>query len=105
MKQFLKTAVWVVLAMLIMLFAVTNWTPVTIRLWGGNQLETKLPLVVIIAFLSGALPVWALHKATRWSLKRRLESAERALSTVAQARQPAAPPPSPPLSPADESQT
>ncbi len=80
--QFLRTAFWVVLAIIIMIFSFANWNPVMIRLWGGLQLETKLPLIVIVAFLAGSLPFWALHKATRWSMRRKLDSAERALAAV-----------------------
>jgi len=80
--QFLRTAFWVALVIVIMIFSVTNWTPVTINLWAGNQLVTKLPLVVIVAFLAGSLPFWALHKATRWRLRRKLDTAERALAAA-----------------------
>jgi len=80
--QFLRTAFWVVLAIIIMIFSFANWNPVTINLWGGLQLETKLPLLVIVAFLAGSLPFWALHKATRWSMRRKLDNAERALAAV-----------------------
>jgi uncharacterized integral membrane protein len=89
--QFLRTAFWVILAMIIVLFSVTNWTPVTITLWGGNQLITRLPVLVIVAFLAGSLPFWALHRATRWRMRRKLDSAERALASVLPA-QPAPPP-------------
>jgi uncharacterized integral membrane protein len=98
--QFLRTAFWVVLAMIIVLFSVTNWTPVTINLWGGNQLITRLPVLVIVAFLAGSLPFWALHKATRWRMRRRLDSAERALASVLPSTPPAPPPPVVPVTPA-----
>ena len=112
--QFLRTAFWVVLAIIIMIFSFANWTPVMIRLWGGLQLETKLPLIVIVAFLAGSLPFWALHKATRWSMRRKLDNAERALAavtptaytpvattTVVTPSEPASPfSPEPPLAPA-----
>jgi putative membrane protein len=78
--QFLRTAFWVVLAIIIVIFSFANWTPVMINLWGGLQLETKLPVLVIVAFLAGSLPFWALHKATKWTMRRRLDSAERALA-------------------------
>jgi len=80
--QFLRTAFWVVLAIIIMVFSFTNWTPVTINLWGGLQLETKLPVLVIVAFLAGSLPFWALHKTTKWRMRRRLDNAERALAAT-----------------------
>ncbi|HZV17609.1 MAG TPA: hypothetical protein VFF84_02840 [Sphingobium sp.] len=90
--QFLRTAFWVVLVVIIMIFSVTNWTPVSINLWSGKQLVTKLPVLVIVAFLAGSLPFWALHKATRWRLRRKLDNAERALAAAV----PAAYPPSEP---------
>ncbi len=99
--QFLKTAFWVVLAVLIALFSYANWTRVTISLWGDLQIETLLPLVVVVAFLAGSLPFWILHKATRWSMRRKLDSAERALASV----KPAYPPPAPPAAPSTTSFT
>ena len=78
--QFLRTAFWVVLAIIIMIFSFANWNPVVVNLWGGLQLETKLPVLVIVAFLAGSLPFWALHKATKWQMRRRLDNAERALA-------------------------
>ncbi len=91
--QFLKTAFWVVLAVLIALFSYNNWTPVTIRLFGDYVIDTSLPLVVVVSFLIGIVPMWLLHKATRWSMRRRLDSAERALASV----KPSYPPPVPPM--------
>ena len=71
--QFLKTLFWVVLAVVLVLFALTNWNMVTLNLWGGLQADIKLPLLVIGAFLVGFLPTWAIYHARVWSLKRRLE--------------------------------
>jgi uncharacterized integral membrane protein len=80
--QFLKTAFWVVLVAIIVLFSATNWTYVDINLGGDLRLHTLLPLVVIVSFLAGSLPFWILHKATRWRMRRKLDSAERALAAV-----------------------
>jgi len=89
--QFLKTAFWVVLAVAIALFSYANWKPAEISLWGDLLIVTPLPIVVIVSFLLGAIPMWLLHKATHWSMRRRLDSAERALASV----RPAYPPPPP----------
>ena len=78
--QFLRTLFWVVIAVAAVVFATRNWNTVTINLWGGLQADVKLPVLVFGAFLVGLLPPWILHRATRWRLRRRLESAERALS-------------------------
>lgn len=77
--QFLKTLFWVIIAVAAVVFSYRNWTPTTVHLWGGLEADTKLPVLMLIAFLVGFLPWFILHKATRWQLKRRLEAAQRAL--------------------------
>jgi putative membrane protein len=77
--QFLRTLFWVVLAVVAVIFAVNNWTQVTVNLWGGLQADAKLPVLLLGAFLIGLVPMYLLHRATRWSLRRRLDSAERSL--------------------------
>ena len=75
--QFLKTLFWVVLAVIMVLFAKVNWNPVTLKLWGGLEADVKLPVLVGFAFLLGFLPLLVLHVARVWSLKRRLDLLER----------------------------
>ncbi|CAN5170319.1 hypothetical protein BH10PSE12_BH10PSE12_25390 [soil metagenome] len=77
--QFLKTALWVVLAVALALFCKANWVSVSVKLWGDMIADTKLPVLVVGAFLLGAIPFWIMARATRWRLKKRLDSAERAL--------------------------
>lgn len=91
--QFLRTAFWVVIAVILAFFCMANYVPVTVRLWGDIVMETKLPVLLIGAFLLGALPFWIMARATRWRLKRRLDSTERALVAVTTASTPPTPPP------------
>lgn len=86
--QFLKTLFWVALAVILVLFATRNWTPVTLNLWGGLQADVKLPVLVFAAFLVGFLPMLIVYRAKLWSLKRRLEPHERHVAIVP--RQPVA---------------
>ena len=72
--QFLKTLFWVVLAVVLVLFAHANWAPVTLTLWGGLEADVKLPVLVIGAFLIGFVPTFILYRARMWSLRRRHES-------------------------------
>jgi lipopolysaccharide assembly protein A len=72
--QFLKTLFWVILAVVLVLFARANWMPVTINLWAGLQADVKLPVLVIFAFLIGFLPTLIINRARIWSLRRRLET-------------------------------
>ena len=80
--QFLKTLFWVVLAVAAVIFAMRNWTPVTVNLWAGLLIDAKLPVLIFGAFALGFLPTFLLHRATRWRLRRRLESHERALADI-----------------------
>jgi uncharacterized integral membrane protein len=72
--QFLKTLAWLVVAVVLILFAQANWEIVTLNLWGGLQADIKLPVLVIGAFLLGFLPTYLVHRTRIWSLKRRLET-------------------------------
>jgi uncharacterized integral membrane protein len=75
--QFLKTLFWVVVAIVVVLFAKANWYSVSIRLWGGLEADVKMPLILFIGFGIGFLPTFILHRARMWSLKRRIEPLER----------------------------
>ncbi len=81
--QFLRTLFWVVLAVVGVIFATANWTPVTINLWSGLVLDTRLPVLLFGAFLLGLVPTLVVYRATRWSLRRRLDTANRALTVPA----------------------
>jgi len=90
--QFLRTLFWVVLAVVAVIFGINNWSQVTVNLWGGMQADAKLPVLLLAAFLLGLVPTYLLHRATRWSLRRRLDSAERALAELRTTEAPAAVP-------------
>ena len=83
--QFLKTLFWVVLAVILVLFASINWEAVTVRLWGGLEADIKLPVLVLASFLLGLVPMLIIHRARLWTLKRRLEVHERQLAPAAEA--------------------
>jgi lipopolysaccharide assembly protein A len=96
--QFLKTLFWVALAVIVVLFASVNWTPVTIKLWGGLEADVKLPALVLFSFLLGFVPMLILHNARMWTLKRRLDAHERQAAAMAHLAPaaPVAPLPPPP---------
>lgn len=75
--QFLKTLFWVALGIVLVLFAVENWSPVTIELWGGLAADIKKPVLVVAVFLLGFLPTFLVFRTRLWSVRRRLEAAER----------------------------
>jgi lipopolysaccharide assembly protein A len=92
--QFLKTLFWVALAVILVLFSSVNWTPVTIKLWGGLEADVKLPALVLFSFLLGFIPMLIVHNARLWTLKRRLDAHERQAAAIAHVT-PAPPTPAP----------
>jgi len=90
----LRTIIWVLLTIVLLLFAFANWNAVTVTIWPGWEAETKLPVIVLVAFALGSLPTWIALRATRWSLKRRLDASERQLADLrAMANRPTDPAP------------
>lgn len=75
--QFLKILLWVLLTVLVTLFAYRNWTPATLNLWGDIQAEVKLPFLLLVVFLAGFLPTWLIMRAKLWSHQRRIEALHR----------------------------
>jgi len=75
--QFLKTLFWVLIAVVVALFASRNWSDVTVNLWGDIQADIKLPVLLLLAFLIGFAPTWSLMRTRLWSHRRRMEAMER----------------------------
>ena len=78
----LRTIVWVLITAVLVIFAMANWSPVTVTVWPGQMLDTKLPLLILISFLIGSVPMWIALRTTRWTLNRRLNDAERQLGDL-----------------------
>lgn len=95
----IRTIIWVVVAIALLIFTLNNWSPVEVKIWEDIVLETKKPVLVIISFLAGFLPVWLLHRGTRWQLRRRITSLETAVKNAVTAN---APKGEDPLDPAPE---
>ncbi len=95
--RFLKTLIWVTVIVGLIVFAINNWVPVSVSLWGGLRLDSKLPALVIASFLLGFFPLYFVHRTMLWRMQRRivsLEGNQRSYAPVA----PISPPPSPPPS-------
>jgi lipopolysaccharide assembly protein A len=77
--QIVRTVLWVLLAVAMVLFAIANWSPVEVRVWSTLVLETRLAALAIAAFLIGLVPMWLIHRAVRWRLTRRIATLEASL--------------------------
>jgi uncharacterized integral membrane protein len=94
--QIVRTIVWVLLLVVLLIFSINNWNPVEVKIWEGLVLETKIPALVVIAFLLGLVPMWLMHRVSQWYFKRRLGPLE-----TAAARAAAMAPPPAPVAPAE----
>ena len=81
--KILRTIVWVLVALGFLIFAIYNWQPVELRLWQNLVLETKVPVLALLAFTAGFLPMWALHRSVVWGQNRRIRTLENSLRNSA----------------------
>ncbi len=105
--QIVRTVVWVLIVVGIMLFSAFNWDPVEVTLWENLVLETKVPVLVIVAFLLGLVPMYIFHRGVKWRQNRRISSLESAARSAALARHEptSTPAPTPPPAVAPSSDT
>lgn len=82
--QIVRTVIWVLLLVGLLLFSIANWDPtVTVRIWQGIVVDTKIPAIVIVSFAIGFVPMWLYHRASKWRLQRKIQSLENAARTTA----------------------
>lgn len=93
--QSVRTALWVAMAVLLTLFAVSNATDAKVAIFPGYVAETTLSVVIIFSFLLGFLPPYLVNLGNRWRLQRRIKQQD---ETIAMLRP--APAPAPPAVPA-----
>lgn len=70
--QFIRTLIWVLILAALVIFTAFNWRTVEVQIWTNLVLETKIPALVIVAFLLGLIPTWLIHRGTKWRLERRI---------------------------------
>ena len=80
--QIVRTIVWVLLLVILLLFSINNWTPVQVKIWEDLILETKLPALVVVSFLLGLVPMWLAYLAARWRNARRISALENTVRTA-----------------------
>lgn len=85
--QIIRTILWVIVTAMLVAFIAMNWTKVPVNIWpldGGNYLHFEWPvgIVALLFFALGALPMWVVHRAGRWRLKRRIHSLENTVQSV-----------------------
>ena len=89
--QIVRTVLWVLLIVALVVFSMFNWNPVEVTIWDNLILETKVPALVIVSFLLGMIPTWLVHRGTKWRLSRRIKTLENAVKAAAVTPETAAP--------------
>ncbi|MEE4315464.1 MAG: DUF1049 domain-containing protein [Erythrobacter sp.] len=84
--KILRTMIWVLALVAFLIFSIYNWKPVEVTLWQNLVMETRLPVLALMAFMLGFLPLWAYHLSVKWGLNRRVKALENSLKTAALAR-------------------
>lgn len=75
-----RTILWVLILIGLLLFSWANWQPgISVRIWSNLVVDTRLPAVVIVAFLLGLVPMWLFHRGVVWRLNRRIRHLETAV--------------------------
>jgi uncharacterized integral membrane protein len=90
---FLRTLFWIAITVIVVVFSVRNWVPVPVNLFGDVVIETKLPMLLLIGFLIGFVPLYAWHRAVKWRHNRKLSQIERSTPPVVMTSPPPTPTP------------
>ena len=81
--QIVRTILWVLLLVGMLAFSFGNWDKeIDVRIWPGIVWDTRVPALVIVAFLIGLVPTWLYHRSVRWRLQRRNSALEAATSRL-----------------------
>jgi lipopolysaccharide assembly protein A len=92
--QFVRTLLWLVALIVFVILTVLNWeTTLAMRIWPGYVWDTRLPAIIVAAFLLGLVPTWLVHRGTKWRLNRRISHLETAARNAAGAQRPLEPAP------------
>lgn len=81
--QIVRTVIWVLLLVALLVFSYANWQPISVRIWDNLLVDTMLPAIVVISFMIGFIPMWLYHRAAKWQMSRRIASLENAARTAA----------------------
>lgn len=91
--QAFRTIIWIIIAVILTIFAVANSQPVAVSVWPGYVAELPLSILIILVFLMGFLPPFLFNMGNRWRLGRTIQVQEQ---VIAQLKTPApAPEPAP----------
>ncbi len=80
--QTVRTMVWVVVAVLLTLFAVINSQRVEVSIWPGYVAELPLSILIVTVFLIGFLPPYLVNLGNRWRLQRKIAQQDQTIALL-----------------------
>ncbi len=80
--QTVRTIVWVVVAVLLTLFAVINSQRVEVSIWPGYVAELPLSILIVTVFLIGFLPPYLVNLGNRWRLQRKIKQQDQTIALL-----------------------
>ena len=80
--QTVRTMVWVVVAVLLTLFAVINSQRVEVSIWPGYIAELPLSILIVTVFLIGFLPPYLVNLGNRWRLQRKINQQDQTIALL-----------------------
>lgn len=92
--RFLKILFWILIGGLAAAFVIYNEAErVEIALWGNLVADVSLPVLLVLVFLLGLVPMLIAYQALRWRTRMRVNSLERTIAELRKGQEPAPPPP------------
>ena len=92
--RFLKILFWILIGGLAAAFVIYNEAErVEIALWGNLVADVSLPILLVLVFLLGLIPMLIAYHTLRWRMRMRVNSLERTIGELRQNHEPAPPPP------------
>lgn len=80
--QAFRTIIWIIIAVLLTIFAVANAQPVAVSIWPGYVAELPLSILIILVFLVGFLPPFLFNMGNRWRLGRKIQVQEQVIAQL-----------------------
>ena len=81
----IRTVVWVVITAILVAFVAMNGTKTPINFWFNSAWEPigfswPVGMIGLVFFLLGFVPLWLVHRAQRWTFRRRIISLEHSVA-------------------------
>ena len=103
--QIVRTILWVLLAVFIVVFVMLNYgEPQRVKFWPSEDpvgFDWPVGIIALMFWLLGVIPMWLYHRSMKWSLGRRIRSLENSIKSNALARRDVSTPSETPLDAGD----